>query len=250
METLPRFIIGLDVETSDWDEHCSFRIMDEHLRHGIPCQSDHEGDAGYICGFGYCVFERVSHEIDRYVAHEPISSIIKLPEGQTVSPQESKVHGISTDDCQKGNNFSVVLQTIMTLLKEGAEICCHNVAHEALVFCREIQKRTRLSLLVPTQDDVSFFLRSLYRAHCTLILGKQHNNGYYRKLSDEFRSCFPTEIRLQSIHDPGVDAYCYITIKHASLEQLTANLKRVRPRRPNHRQRRSDWFGNIEGIIE
>ena len=157
MVALPRLIIGLDVETSDWDEHCSFCIMDEHLRHGIPCQSDHEGDAGYICGVGYCVFERVSHEIHRYVAHEPISSIIKLPEGQTVSSQASKVHGIFTDDCQKGDDCSVVLQTIITLLKEDGEICCHNVAHEALVFCREIPKRTRLSLRVLTQDDVSLF---------------------------------------------------------------------------------------------
>ena len=157
METLPRFIIGLDVETSDWDEHCSFRIMDEHLRHGIPCQSDHDGDAGYICGLGYCVFERVSHEIDRYVAHEPMSSIIKLPEGQTVSPQAFKVHGISTDHCQKGDDFSIVLQTICTQLKEGAELCCHNVAHETLVFCREFQKRRR------------FYLTFLYRQeilHC------------------------------------------------------------------------------------
>ena len=111
MAALPRLIIGLDVETSDWDEHCSFRIMDEHLRHGIPCQSDHEGDAGYICGLGDCVFERVSDKIDMYVAHEPVSSIIKLPEGQTVSSQASKVHGIFTDDCQKGDGFSVVLQT-------------------------------------------------------------------------------------------------------------------------------------------
>ena len=31
MVALPRLVIGLDVETSDWDDHCSFRIQDEHL---------------------------------------------------------------------------------------------------------------------------------------------------------------------------------------------------------------------------
>ena len=207
MVALPRLVIGLDLETSDWDDHCSFRIQDEHLHHGIPCQSDHQGDAGYICGFGYCVFERVSPEMDTYVAHEPISSIIKLPEGHKVSPQAFKVHGISTGDCQNGDDLSVVLQTISTLLKEGAEICCHNVAHESLVFCREIQKRRRLSLLTLPEEDVSLLLCALYKAHCTLIFGKQHIYGYYRKLSDEFRSCFPTESRPQRMHDAGEDAY-------------------------------------------
>ena len=75
------------------------------------------------------------------------------------------------------------------------------------MFCREFQKRRRLSLLTLTEEEVSLLVRSLYRAHCSLILGKEHNHGYYRKLSDEFRSCFPSEIRLQSIHDPGEDAY-------------------------------------------
>ena len=93
------------------------------------------------------------------------------------------------------------------MLKEGAEICCHNLAHELLVFCREIQKRIKLSLLTLNEADVSLFLRSLYAGHCTLILGKQRNNGYYKKLTDEFLSCFPSESRSHTIHDPGEDAY-------------------------------------------
>ena len=138
--TLPRVIIALDVETSDWDEHCSFRRMDEHFHNGMPCQSDHHGDAGHICGFGYCVFERVDHEANMYVADAPVSLVIKLPKGQTIAQKASDVHGITTDACQEGEDFSVVLQTVVALLKEGAEICCHNLAHETLVFCREMNK--------------------------------------------------------------------------------------------------------------
>ena len=105
MVALPRVIIGLDVETSDWDEHCSFRRMDEHLQHGMPCQIDHQHDAGYICGFGYCVFERVSDESNVYVAHEAVSSLVKLPTGETIARKASNVHGTSTDSCQQGSEF-------------------------------------------------------------------------------------------------------------------------------------------------
>ena len=240
--TLPRVIIALDVETSDWDEHCSFRRMDEHFHNGVPCQSDHHGDAGHICGFGYCVFERVYHEANMYVADKPVSLVIKLPKGQTIAQKASDVHGITTDACEKGTEFSVVLQTIITMLKEGAEICCHNVAHESLVFCREIQKRTKLSVLTLTEEDISLFLRSLYKGHCTLILGKQRNNGYYKKLTDELRSCFPIEFRAQSIHDPGEDAYkCArlllhyheaFLVKSSDREIAESSIKRARIRLP------------------
>ena len=36
--TRPRILIGLDVETSDWDEQCSFTRQDEHFEEGFPCR--------------------------------------------------------------------------------------------------------------------------------------------------------------------------------------------------------------------
>ena len=52
----PPILVGLDVETSDWDDSCSFTSMSDHFNAGFPCHADHKSSPGYVCGFGYSVF--------------------------------------------------------------------------------------------------------------------------------------------------------------------------------------------------
>ena len=165
---LPRVIIALDVETSDWDESCSFRAMDDHFHKGFPCHIDHDSDAGYICGLGYSVFQRVHDQSVTYSADEPISLVIKLPKGQTISPKAFGVHGIATAVCEKGEDLSTALQPVVALLKEGAEV--------SLVMCREFQKRKREAGSSLTEANVELLLHRLYKGHCTLILAKERKN--------------------------------------------------------------------------
>ena len=56
--TSSQILLGLDVETSDWDEQCSFTRQDEHFEAGFPCFRDHRAVAGHICATGYTGFGR------------------------------------------------------------------------------------------------------------------------------------------------------------------------------------------------
>ena len=66
------------------------------------------------------------------------------------------------------------------------------------MICREVQKQNLTS--------ASLLLRSLYSGHCTSIIAKRRNKGYWRKLSDEFRSCIGQEGFTFTDHNPGHDA--------------------------------------------
>jgi len=60
--TRPRLLVGLDVETSDWDAHVSFAKQSYHFHMGFPCQANHQSYAGHVCGLGYCVFVQTPNE--------------------------------------------------------------------------------------------------------------------------------------------------------------------------------------------
>ena len=81
------------------------------------------------------------------------------------------------------------------------------VRHETLVMCRELQKRSLIGALVLSEQDAGLLLRCLYTGHCTSILTKYRNNGYYRRLSDEFQHYFPESTITDRQHDSGWDAY-------------------------------------------
>ena len=48
--------------------------------------------------------------------------------------------------------------------------------------------------------------RKIYSGHCTSIIAKRRNMGYWRKLSDEFRSCIGQGGFTFTDHNPGHDA--------------------------------------------
>ena len=86
---------------------------------------------------------------------------------------------------------------ILNLLQEGAQLVCHNLPHETLVICREVQKLNLLSAIP--------LLQSLFSGHCTLSIARKRH-GYRRKLSEVFRSCFGEEGFNFRDHNPGHDA--------------------------------------------
>ena len=207
-------MLGLDVETSDWDEQCSFTRQDEHFEAGFPCVIDHRAGAGHICVVGYTAFRQSATMPHLYSVEESISAVIKLPDGETISKQAVEYHGITDYACQQGQSLGRVFRFIVAWLKQGAEICCHNLAHESLVWCREIQKRSSTDPLTFAQEDTSLFLQSLYQGHCTLRLGKQRN-GFFRTLAAEFTLCCRHEAQHDQWHDAGQDAYkCGLLFLH------------------------------------
>ena len=105
------------------------------------------------------------------------------------------------------NSSTTALQSVVALLKEGAVVCCHNLAHETLVMCREFQKRKREIVSSLSEADIELLLHSLYEGHCTLILAKQRKNQYFRGLRDEYRRCFGSSTSVRKAHDPGQDVY-------------------------------------------
>ena len=205
MELSP-LLVGLDVETSDWDEHVTFAKQRYHFRQGFPCHADHTVADGYVCGLGYCVFSRNSLDNSTYVVEEPVTIFVKLPEGQSIAAKAVAYHGISDTRCLHGQDFSLALKPVIALLRQGAQIVCHNRAHETLVFCRELQKRTLFGSPTLSEDDARLLLQSLYLAHCTSILANKRN-GYFCRLTDEYYQCFGELETVDVAHDPGQDAY-------------------------------------------
>ena len=203
----PRILIGLDLETTDWDDSCSFTAMTEHFNAGFPCRAVHTQSAGYICGVGFTVFRLTHNGGSTYKMDQIKSSAIKLPKGYSIPEKVIQIHGITDAACSDGEELSVVLRPIIDLLQQGAEICCHNLRHETLVLCRELQKRNLIGLSEFSENDTSLLLRSLYMGHCTSILARWRNNGYYRRLTEEFLSCFGESSIVGPLHDPGVDSY-------------------------------------------
>ena len=202
----PQLLLGLDVETSDWDEQSSGAKQRHHLRQGFPCHADHTADNGYICGFGYCVFLRSLEDSKIYVVEERVSTAIKLPDNEIISEKAFAYHGISDTACANGQDFALVLEPVISLLRQGAQICCHNLAHETLVICRELQKRTRVGSPSLSDDDARLLLHSLYLGHCTLMLAHKRN-GHYCRLADEYQRCFGDLATADIAHDPGQEAY-------------------------------------------
>ena len=211
----PRILIGLDVETTDWDVSCSFTAMTEHFNAGFPCRADHTQSAGYVCGVGFSVFRPTHNGSSIYKLDQIVSSAIKLPKSYLISKKAVDVHGITDAACYEGQELSVALRPVIGFLQQGAEICCHNLRHETLVLCRELQKRSLVGPPVLSEHDASLLLRSLYTGHCTSMLARWRNNGYYRRLADEFQCCFGESTIVGRQHDPGVDSYkCALLFLH------------------------------------
>ena len=70
----PRLIVGLDVETSGWDQQTAFAKQTAHFQARFPCNADHKAGAGQVCGLGYCVFRRTQDGSNIYIAYEPVLS--------------------------------------------------------------------------------------------------------------------------------------------------------------------------------
>ena len=155
--TLPCIVLALDFETSDWDEQCTFARQDAHFNAGFPCRADHKSDAGHICAIGYSVFRQDSNSPRTYYVEEQISVVIQLPDGQCISKPVIDAHGITDQICARGQQLTTVLHAVIGWLKQGAEICCHNLAHETLIACREIQKRSLIGHSVLPEEDASLF---------------------------------------------------------------------------------------------
>ena len=92
-------------------------------------------------------------------------------------------------------------------MKQGAQICCHNLAHETLVLCRELQKRSLREASYFTDQDALLLMRCVYEGHCTLVLAKRGNDGYFRGLTDEYQRIFGPSLETGHAHEPGQDAY-------------------------------------------
>ena len=202
----PHLLIGLDVETSDWDDQITFAKQEYHFRSGFPCHVDHMVSKGYVCGLGYCVFLRDSQGSNTYLVEEPVSIPIKLPNGESIAAKAFAYHGLSDAVCSNGQDFSSALKPIIALLRQGAQICCHNLAHATLVFCREVQKRTLMGSPTLSEDDAQLLLHCLYLGHCTSILASE-TDGHYCRLIDEYQRCFGELIAADVAHVPGLDAY-------------------------------------------
>ena len=122
--TLPDILVGFDVETSDWDDACSFSNQDQHFDAGHPCGQDHRGSSGHVCAMGFAVFRRRAHDSNEYVAEEPEVRMVKLPSGEHVAKKASDIHGYTDSDCESGVPFSEAVAPILTFLEEGGQIVC------------------------------------------------------------------------------------------------------------------------------
>ena len=202
-----KVLVCLDVETSDWDANITFIKQTQHFEAGFPCQVDHAHCTGCICCLGYCVFRRCSDDNSIYVVEKPVSCVIQLSKGETISEKAFAFHGLSDAVCVHGEELFAALRPIIALLKQGAQICCHNLAHATLVFCRELQKRALQESPHFTKEDAALLMRCLYEGHCTLALGKQRNDQYFNSLSDEYRRVFAPSIPIWNAFGPGRDAY-------------------------------------------
>ena len=235
--TLPCIVLALDFETSDWDEQCTFARQDAHFNAGFPCRADHKSAAGHICAIGYSVFRQDSNSPRTYYVEEQVSVAIQLPDGQSISKQAIDAHGITDQICARGQQLTTVLHAVIGWLKQGAEICCHNLAHETLIVCREFQKRSLIGHSVLPEEDASLFLRSLYTGHCTLQLGKRRN-GFFRALADEFHLCFSDVAQAGKRHEPGRDAYmCAQLFLYYNEARLTKASFREIEERPSKKSR-------------
>ena len=192
----PDVLVGFNVMTSDWDDACSFSNQDHHCSVGHPCGIDHTQDSGHVVAVGYAVFRRISD--DEYVSEDPQTIIVKLPSGEAVSQKAVDFHGYTDSACAAGVSFSAAIEPILRLLQRGADIVCHRIAHETLVICRELQKRSL--------ESASPLLEALHSGHCTNRIAKLRNNGLFRSRHDEFRECFGREDCGLREHDPGHNA--------------------------------------------
>ena len=202
----PQVLIGLHVHTSDWDDQMTGAQQRYHFRQGFPCQSDHTTSKGYICGLGFCVFTCRSPGSNIYVAEEPVSIVVQLPDTGSISAQAFRFHGISDAACLHGQDLSIALQPIIALLRQRAQICCHNLPHQTLAFCREFQKRTLMRSPSLSAGDTRLLLNSLYRGHCTMELSKE-GNGAYRSLAEVYQHWFGGTSGADGARDPGQNAY-------------------------------------------
>ena len=203
----PELLVGLDVETSDWDDNITFLKQTQHFKAGFPCQVDHAQCTGCICCLGYCVFRRCSDDNSIYVVEKPVSSVIQLAKGETISKKAFVFHGLSDAVCVHGEELFAALRPIIVLLKQGAQICCHNLAHATLVFCRELQKRGLQVSPHCTKEDAALLMRCLYEGHCTLAPAHQRNGRYFNGLSDEYQRVFAPSTSIWNALGPGRDAY-------------------------------------------
>lgn len=225
----PPVVIGIDFETSDWDSNCSFNAQNLHHSKGFPCHDDHRRDSGTICQVGYAVFHRLPataaddprapgsgtsphHRLDAtksscalYRAEDPVSVVVKLPEGEAMSKKAELLHKITGDMCLKGEDFADTLEPLRRLVEEAeypkrGVLVAHNLPHESLVLCRDLQKR---GLSVKFQGLQRAFHDAAY---CT---AKETNFRFGHRgwrLADAYRACCPRDAPQFQAHLAGDDA--------------------------------------------
>ena len=177
-------------ETYDVSQNCLVRRRNES-----PLAR--RGASGHVCAVDFAVFRRRAHDSNEYVAEEPEVTMVRLPIGEQVGKKALDIHDYTDSDCAAGLPFSAAIKPVVSLLQQRSEIVCHKLVHETLVMCRERQK------LYPPSGKL---LEALYSGHCTSIMAKIRNNGFNRRLSDEFRSFVGQESVALRRHNPGHDA--------------------------------------------
>ena len=202
-----------------------------------------------MCGVGYCLFSCSSADSKIYVAEEPVSTAIKLPENEIISEKAFAYHGISDTACANGPDLASVLKPVIALLRQGAQLCCHNLAHETLVICRELQKRTLARLPSLSGDDACLLLHALHTGHCTSLLAKKRN-GNYSRLADEYQRIFAPSTSTPNAHDPGTDAYqcgrLFLHFNHAKVATSTSCDLETSQNKKARRATTLDMFSNRE----
>ena len=121
----------------------------------------------HIVQFSYIIFDTETNKIVKIK-----DSIIKVPDGFTISEENAKIHGITTEiSLEKGVSLQPVLEEFFTDLNTVDHIVGHNVSFDLNMIKAELQ---RLTIECFNVDEVTKFqeyttkLNTSKNIHCTM----------------------------------------------------------------------------------
>lgn len=147
-------------------------------------------------------------------------SSLVCPNGWSIDPGASKVHGISEDVARlHGKDINDVLDDLTKLSREANAICCHNVAFDVSVILAEYHRNKKItrSIECPIGSLPTICTMEIGQKLCRIIAERTRKDGnkylYYKypKLSEMYKYLTKKEFE-GKLHDALEDCEATVAI--------------------------------------
>jgi DNA polymerase III epsilon subunit-like protein len=145
----------------------------------------------HVVQFSYVIYDTDSHKILKIV-----DSIIKVPDGIIIGDESIKIHGITNEMSEKGNDLTILLEVFFQDIQTVKFVIGHNVQFDLnmvkIELLRLIENKTLTNEQFRLYKDILFQVTYVTRFVCTMEDTKQYCNILTKSKKGDMYQKFPS----------------------------------------------------------